>query len=374
MSVPPTELPADLQGAPESSPEEVERRRTRSTLAIATAILVVLTAALALVPVPYVALSPGQTINTLGSVDGTPLITISGRATYPSTGHLNLTTVGVTGGDARLDLMGALAAWVDPRRAVVPRDQIYPENQTPAESRQRNAEEMTLSQVHAINAARNQLGIKPVGSEVAIAAISVGAPALGKLKAGDVVLAVDGRSVATPDDMRRLVSAHKVGTAVRVRVRRAGAVRTEVVTTGPAPDDATRAIIGVSPIQSARYPFDVRIALDDVGGPSAGLMFALGVVEKLTPEEITGGLFIAGTGTIDDTGKVGPIGGIQQKLLGARDAGATVFLVPADDCAEAVPARPAGLRLVRVTSLTTALSALESLRDGKNDAVPTCPG
>ncbi len=349
-----------------------EPRRTRVTLGVAALVLVVLGAVLALLPVPYVALSPGETTNTLGSIDGKPLITVTGRQTYPSTGHLNLTTVAITSADSRLDLAGALAAWFDPSRAVVPREQIYPKDQTPAESRQRNAEEMTFSQVHAVNAAMAELGVKPEATEVLVASVAVGAPALGHLKAGDVILAVDSTKVATSADVRRLVTARPVGSKVRVLVRRGGVERTETVTTAASTDTPRRSVIGVAPTDAERYPFDVTIQLNDVGGPSAGLMFALGIVEKITPQAVTGGRFIAGTGTIDDAGKVGPIGGIQQKLRGARAAGATVFLVPEGDCSEALPARPSGLRLVKVSSLEGSLRALEALRSGDDAAVPAC--
>jgi PDZ domain-containing protein len=118
-------------------------------------------------------------------------------------------------------------------------------------------------------------------------------------------------------------------------------------------------------------PVKVTIQLNDVGGPSAGLMFSLGIVDKLTPQQETGGKNIAGTGTIDSNGVVGPIGGIEQKMLGARNEGATAFLVPADNCAEAKPAAPKGLRLVKVTSLSQALDALHALTTGQVD-VPSC--
>jgi len=122
----------------------------------------------------------------------------------------------------------------------------------------------------------------------------------------------------------------------------------------------------------ADYPFSVEISLKDVGGPSAGLMFALGIVDKLTPGSLTGGKFIAGTGTIDDSGHVGAIGGIAQKMVGARRKGATVFLSPAGNCAQARDTVPDGLRLVRVKTLSDAVEALEDLKAGRVDEVPTC--
>ncbi len=131
------------------------------------------------------------------------------------------------------------------------------------------------------------------------------------------------------------------------------------MTTSAAEDG--RAIVGILTKDDADYPFSVEISLRDVGGPSAGLMFALGIVDKLTPGALTNGRHVAGTGTIDDAGAVGAIGGIPQKMIGAKDAGAKVFLVPEDNCAEAVKTAPEGLRLVKVTSLKTAVAALDAL-------------
>jgi PDZ domain-containing protein len=132
-----------------------------------------------------------------------------------------------------------------------------------------------------------------------------------------------------------------------------------------------RAIVGITTRDDADYPFTVEISLQDVGGPSAGLMFALGIVEKLTPGSLTDGAHVAGTGTIDDAGHVGAIGGITQKLIGARRAGATVFLVPPGNCAEALRNRPDGLRLVKARTLSSTVAALDRLREGRS-GVPGC--
>jgi PDZ domain-containing protein len=169
--------------------------------------------------------------------------------------------------------------------------------------------------------------------------------------------------------LRQLITRHKPGEQVTLTVQRAGRRMDERITTAAAKDG--RAIVGVLTRDEADYPFKVAISLKDVGGPSAGLMFALGVVDKLTPGSLSGGKYIAGTGTIDDSGKVGPIGGIPQKMAGARRAGATVFLAPAGNCAEAVKTVPAGLRLVKVDSLQSAVDALDAIREGKGK-VPAC--
>lgn len=114
------------------------------------------------------------------------------------------------------------------------------------------------------------------------------------------------------------------------------------------------------------------IELADVGGPSAGLMFSLGLIDKLSPEDLTGGAFVAGTGTIDDAGTVGPIGGVTMKTIAARDAGAEFFLTPKDNCAAAAADKPGGLTLIEVADLQGALDALESIRTGDTAALPQC--
>jgi PDZ domain-containing protein len=132
-----------------------------------------------------------------------------------------------------------------------------------------------------------------------------------------------------------------------------------------------RTVVGIFPTDSYELPFTIDIGIDRVGGPSAGLLLALGIVDKLTPGALTGGAHIAGTGTIDGDGTVGRIGGIEQKVVAAQEVGATVFLVPADNCAEAVGAAPKGLQLVRVNTLEDALDALAAIRDGAG-SVPLC--
>ncbi|HXT91294.1 MAG TPA: S16 family serine protease, partial [Trebonia sp.] len=130
------------------------------------------------------------------------------------------------------------------------------------------------------------------------------------------------------------------------------------------------AVIGVQVQEQYKFPFNVRITVGDIGGPSAGMMFALGIVDMLTPMNLTGGKFVAGTGEITAAGQVQPIGGIQQKMVGARNAGATVFLTPAGNCADAKGAVPSGLKVVKVSTLSQAVSDLEALKAGKQ--VPSC--
>ena len=340
-------------------------------LSVAGFLTVLLAGVAVLLPVPYVALLPGPTTNTLGSVRGTELIRISGHPVYPDTGHLDLVTVSVVGGPQQgMDLVTAVRDWVDPTRAVVPEETIYPKGQSARQAEQQSTAEMTGSQENATVAALRQLKI-PVTTETIVASLAPTSPSAGKLKKGDVFVSVDGVPVTGGASLRAAVTAVSPGTPLAIVLRRKGVTVTTSVTTGKAPDDG-RAVSGVETADQSHFPFTVDISLRDVGGPSAGLMFALGIVDKLTPGSLTGGRFIAGTGTIDDAGVVGPIGGIAQKMVGARDNGATVFLSPAKNCADAKASVPEGLRLVKVATLAQAVTVLQDLDAGRASALPSC--
>jgi PDZ domain-containing protein len=344
-------------------------RRTL-TLALAGFLVVLLSAVAALLPVPYVALEAGPVTNTLGSVGKTQLIRVDGRETYPVSGNLDLTTVHVLGGPgSQLGLVTALRGWLDDGIAIVPEDTVYPPGETAQEAEKESAAEMRDSQENATTAALRELDI-PVEITSFVQDVPEGSPSSGKLDTGDELVAIDGTPVAGGTQLRELITAHEPGDTVQVTVRRDGEERTETITTERAEDD--RAIVGITTRDEADYPFTVDISLEDVGGPSAGLMFALGIVDKLTPGSLTDGAHIAGTGTIDDTGHVGAIGGITQKMLGAERAGATVFLAPAGNCDEAKETVPDGLRLVKARTLSSAVSSLEQLAQGRTEGLPRC--
>ncbi|MDO3702370.1 PDZ domain-containing protein [Micromonospora sp. C28SCA-DRY-2] len=306
-------------------------------------------------PIPYVVLGPGPTVNTLGKEDGKDVIEVSGRETSTSAGQLRLTTVGV---QPSVKLRSALAGWFSDDEAVVPRELVYPPGETQQQVEERNAEDFKVSQTSAETAALRELGF-PV--RVVVKTVAADGPSAGVLRPGDVVTSVDGQPVPVASRLTELIRAKPAGTALEIGYTRDGAAATASVTSR---EQDGRPRIGIEIEQQQPHPFTVKIDLEDIGGPSAGLMFALGIVDKLTPEDLTGGKIIAGTGTIDDEGRVGPIGGIAQKLVGARHAGATAFLVPADNCAEAVRNPQPGLPLVKVGSLDEALAALETLRAG----------
>ncbi|KAB2343395.1 YlbL family protein [Actinomadura rudentiformis] len=347
--------------------------RRAATLTLTSVLVLIFALVGSFMPVPYVALMPGPTSNTLGTNDkGQPLVKIDGREVYPATGHLNFTTVTYRGGPgARIDLFTALRGWVDDDVAIVPEETIFPKNESQQQVDEENTRQMRDSQQNAEAAALNHLKV-PISIQVLVDSVQKGKPADGKIKPGDEIIAVDATKVTSVAQVTELMAKRKIGNPVTVTLKRGGAEQKVSLTTAASPD-GKRPVVGVVLGDQYKFPFKVDISVGDIGGPSAGLMFSLAIVDKLTPGALTGGKFIAGTGTITPEGKVGPIGGIQQKMIAARHAGATVFLTPADNCTDAVAARPDGLRLVRADTLDSAIKSLESLNAGKND-LPACPG
>ncbi|MDF3297988.1 YlbL family protein [Streptomyces tropicalis] len=359
-------------------------RRTATMLA-STLMLIALLCAGVFLPVPYAEMSPGPTVNTLGEHEGEPVLQIAGRKTYPTDGHLNMTTVRVTSADYRMNLVEAVYGWLSHDNKVVPHDTLYPDGKTEEQSTQENAEEFSQSQESAKVAALKELGV-PVTSWVIVSTVVKDTPAQGRLHAGDVIKAVDGTPVKQPSDVAKLVTRHKAGqdvvftivpaaeqaAAEKAHTKTTTTKKVTITTEQSADAGAKRAIVGISAGTDHTFPFTIDIKLADVGGPSAGLMFSLGIYDKLTPGSLTGGKFVAGTGTIDDDGKVGPIGGIDMKTVGARDKGAQYFLTPADNCAAAAKDTPAGLTLVKVGTIGDALGALKDIRTGRTADLPKC--
>lgn len=345
--------------------------------------LIALLCAGVLIPVPYAGMSPGPTYNTLGEDKGEQVLQIKGRKSYEASGHLNMTTVRVTSSDYRMNLFEAVYGWLADDDIIVPHENLYPKDKSAEEVNQENAEEFALSQESAKVAALRHLKI-PVGSHVVVAAVVKGGAAQGRLHAGDVIKQVDGEPVRRADDVGELVTRHRPGERVvfsvvpakeAERAKKAGKEPGKAVpvtlTTKKAPDD-DHAVVGIKPAVDYTFPFQIDIKLADVGGPSAGLMFTLGLIDRLTPGDMTGGEFVAGTGTINEEGEVGPIGGIAMKTIGARENGAEYFLTPADNCATASEHIPDGLTLVKVRTLDDAVDALEDIREGRTSELPSC--
>ena len=339
--------------------------RRRRWVGIGGASLLVFVGIAALVPAAYVELSPGPTFNTIGSFEGTPLITITDHKTYPTTGNLDMVTVSERGGPfGGLYAGGVIRGWVDPVSQVLPQEALYPDAVSSTQVNQQNQADFVDSQSNAIAAALGYLRI-PVTSTVEVVVVSPGGPSDGKLEVGDVLLSVAGTKVNTLDGVMAQLATRKSGQQVVFEVKRGGANKTVVVTAGDSPTKPGKAYLGISMSQSAVGPFPIEFKLSDVGGPSAGMMFSLGIIDELTPDNLTGGRHIAGTGTIQPDGTVGAIGGIAQKMVGARDSGATIFLAPASNCGDVIGHIPAGLTVASVVTLSDSVAALDALTHGK---------
>jgi PDZ domain-containing protein len=332
-------------------------RRRGVTVLLGLVFVLLLGLGVATAPVPYVVLGPGPTVNTLGTDNKKEVIEVTGRQAYQSAGQLRLVTVGVQN---HTDLISAIRSWFNNQEAVVPRELIYPPGQTEQQVEQQNKQDFQESQTSAETTALRELGY-PVS--VTVTTVADNTPAAGVLKTGDVITFVDGTAVTSGLRLTQLVKAKKVGTELTIDYTRAGAKATAKIKTAAADDGTAR--IGISIENKQPHPFELKFDLDNIGGPSAGLMFSLGIVDKLGPEDLTGGKIIAGTGTIDDEGQVGAIGGIPQKLVGAKDAGAVAFLTPADNCQEAVANAQPGLPLYKVSTMADALAALQALRENR---------
>lgn len=316
------------------------------------------------VTVPYAALGPGPTFNTLGEVDGKPVVDIKGTEVDPTSGNLNMTTVSVQDG---LTIFDALAFWASGRKGLVPRSEVYPPDKSREEIDETNQADFTRSEENAELAALRFLGYP---TTVKIDSVGADGPAKDVLQPGDELISINGVAVDSVAAVQEAVSSATPGTAVEIRYRRAGGESTASITLAARPDNAEKGYLGITPVEEPDVPFTIDFNLADIGGPSAGLMFSLAVVDKLSPGELNGGKFVAGTGTIDAAGEVGPIGGIPYKMVAAREAGATTFMVPEKNCDEARQHTPDGLRLVKVTTLDDAVHSLNALTSG-GDA-PTC--
>jgi PDZ domain-containing protein len=345
---------------------------TQRTLAglLAVPLLLALWVAAAFEALPYVTYSPGLTVNVLGDNDeGKAIIQIDGKPTYADDGQLRMTTVYVSQRDAHNHLFELMHDWISRSDAVYPKASIYPPGGSVEKDQQEGQQEMTSSQDAATAAALTQLGYDV--TEAVVSEVEKGSPADGRLRSGDVILTVDGTKTVDSDDVVSAVTAADAGQPIAFEVRRKG--KTVQVDVTPRQVDGHPQVgiqVGTS---TTDFPVDVTIAIDpSIGGPSAGLMFSLGIYDTLTKGSMTDGRTIAGTGTIDAGGNVGPIGGIQQKIVGARDAGAELFLVPPDNCDEAVGAANGDMRLVEAPTTESAIDSIEKWVADPDADLPTC--
>lgn len=317
------------------------------------------------VRVPYVALGPGPTFDTLATTAKGPVVKIDGTDTYKTGGELRLTTVSLSD-DVRL--LDGLGMWISGRYALAPRELYFPPGSTEQQVEKQNAQMFRASQSSAEVAALSYLDYP---TKVVTQQVIKGGPSSQVLRAGDELVAVDGMKVSSTQDVHKALEDTRPNETIPVSFRRDGALtQGKTITLGSAGDERNQGFMGLLLTDQAKVDFDIDISLSDIGGPSAGLMFATAIVDRLTPGELTGGEHVAGTGEISEDGEVVPIGGIEFKLIAAKEDGATTFLVPKANCAEAVSTAPEGLRLVRVGTLADAVGALKKIAAGKQP--PTC--
>ncbi len=355
--------------------DETARRMNRGYVAVVVAavMFVALTCVAFLVPVPYVTMRPGPAFDTLGEIDGEPMFTFGeGVETFETDGALDFTTVSVTRSSGRLTLAEALQAWNTDDVVLVPRDVVYPEGATDEDSKAQGAAQLTSSKDTSRAAALRAAGYEVPETPKVVDVVEDGA-SVGLLESEDLVLGIDGEPVEKSTDVVARLGETEPGDDVRVEIDRDGKRSTVDVTTKAAPDDPDRAMLGITVGTHYDFPIEIENHVgDQVGGPSAGTMFALAIYDRLTPGSLTGGERIAGSGEIAGDGTVGGIGGIRQKMAGAAADGASVFLVPADNCAEAAQGDDHGMRLVEVANLDGAIDALESLAEDPDAEVPQC--
>ncbi|MFC4335493.1 YlbL family protein [Salininema proteolyticum] len=325
-------------------------KRRGITVMIGAALVALLTWQVLGMNVAYVAMTPGKTVDVLSSQtgeDGEDHQIITADKEYPTDGELRLTTVSVY---QQVSIAEALRLWFSDEVAVVPRELVYPPGLSKEEIAEKQENDWVTSQSDAEQAALDHLG-QPLTVEVTADA--------GDLREGDVLVELGGEKVESTEQVEALA-----GEEVDAKVNRAGKEE-EVSGVDPA---------AVELEFTHRDPYNIQIDTEalDIGGPSAGLMFTLGIVDRVTPDSLTGGEDVAGTGTITAGGKVGPIGGVQQKIAAVDEAGIELFLTPADNCSEAKgAAEGTGVQLARVDTLDDAVAAVEAY--AKGDPLPrTC--
>ena len=322
-----------------------------------TALLVLSLGGLMTLPSGYVIERPGQVFNVMGELDDKPVISATDVETYKSETRFDITTVSLQ----------ILAAWLDPDQVVLPLDEVYPPQLSTAQVRAESTAMMEVSQQDAIAAALTQLGY-PLDRQLYVASVIEDTPASKKLVAGDYLVAVGSVAVATYEELREQIQLSE-GKTVVIKVLRDGEAK-EFELNPQKKDDSW--VIGAMVGYVYDFPVEIKLQLGDVGGPSGGLIFALGIYDVLTEGSLAGKNHIAGTGTISADGKVGPIGGIELKLIAAKKAGATLFLAPAGNCSEVFGQIPDGLSVAVVQDLESALAAIEDFNSGKPVPVISC--
>jgi PDZ domain-containing protein len=322
-------------------------------------------------PAPYAIGRPGPTYDTLGEIDGVPLVSVEGVQTYQTTGQLRLTTVGISEGSSSIFTLGTvIKSWLSPFEYVVPEEIVFGEEDDQEAFEQVSQQAWITSQESAAVSALEALGTT-VLAELTVAAVGEDSDALGRLQAGDRLIAFEGRPLSSFSGLSRELDNVTPGADVTVTVERDGGQQEVTFATTESPDGG--ALMGIFLDPDFDLPIEVNVDVGEaIGGPSAGLMFSLAIMDLLTPEDELDGARVAGTGAVTADGDVRPIGGIRLKMHGAAAAAADYFLAPVDNCAEAVGHEPVGLQVVAVATVGEAYAAIESIGRGDIDALSSC--
>ena len=367
----------DPDTAPSGEPRR--RRRLRRAVVAGSFILVVaLIAAVFLVPVNAVIEAPGPTWNVLdnGSSSDQDVLKVSGTETYPTEGALRMTTVSVSGCPGYpVTTADLIAAWFSADKRIVERNEVCPQDQSAEQVEETGKAQMTASQDAAVIAALVETG-KAGAMHLTVTEVTEQQTST-EVKAGDVLetMTPEGgqtTTLASFSQLRELMTTIPEGTRVTLGVRRGDQKASAALTTIAPQEGTTGSLLGLSLKISIDSKVEATFGLSDVGGPSAGMMFALGVVDEITPGALTGGKDISGTGTIDISGQVGPIGGIRQKMAGARKAGSTFFLAPTSNCDEVKGHEPEGMKVFAVGTLHEAVTATKAIASGDTSGLATC--
>ena len=344
---------------------------TRRTKLLA-GLLVLLLAAFAvalIVKVPYVILRPGPAPNTLGDFDGKQVLRVSGVKTYPTSGGLHFTTVSMYGGPGnRPSAFEYLSARLESDAEIYPESDLFAPQTTQEQVKKENSAEMTGSQSAAEVVAARKAGYS-VPETIQIVGIADRAAAKKMLRVGDVITTVNGVRIPDSPSLQREMKKVTAGEPVTLGITRGAKAMTFRV---PTTKVDGRAVMGLALNPKASMPFRVDISVGDVGGPSAGTMFTLAIYDRVTPGALTGGKQIAGTGTMNSAGEVGPIGGIKEKVVGARKGGASSFLAPAGNCAELKGKVPDGLTVYRVATIDQAIATVKGIAKNDTAAFTRC--
>lgn len=332
-----------------------------------------LTIATLLAPIPFVFFKPGVPDNVSGRI-----IQVNDVKTYPVNGKLFITSILVTNPDSPVFGAETIVNWAMGPHVVLPREAVYPAIQPAKEVSRDSRSEMRSSQATATAAALRYLGYE-FQELYYISSIRNYSNAIDQLLPGDFIIEIDGKPIRDIDEIRTSYVNKNVGDTLQITVDRedkSGEIEQktfeiELVENRElnASTGERKPAIGILVGTTARFPIDVDFNISGVGGPSAGMIFAVGIIEKLTSEDLLRGRNVAGTGTITASGRVGGIGGVEEKMIGASRIGATIFLAPRENCPD-MNNIPKGLKVIPVSTLEEAIQALRAPENFKH---PTCP-